>query len=164
MFAFRSLASEGGRPVATMHRVLEKALDCKLNSHATVTSVRYTRDSTWAPQASFGYGTTALRSVPQGAPTYYDILDAGQSIKGNVIDTPLVRSRVLSELVGGHTNVYLKYENLQNTASDFGPERGGLFCGDAMARMTLAPRVTARQLPCVTTLSAASARPAIGVC
>ena len=44
-----------------------------------------------------------------------DILDAADRLQGQVLDTPCVESRTLSDIVGAQ--VFLKFENLQFTAS-----------------------------------------------
>ena len=44
-----------------------------------------------------------------------DIQDAAVRLRGQVLDTPCVESRTLSDIVGAQ--VYLKFENLQFTAS-----------------------------------------------
>lgn len=54
--------------------------------------------------------------------TLHDVQAAAQIIAGHVIDTPLLHSRTLSELVGAE--IWLKFENLQFTASF--KERGAL--------------------------------------
>lgn len=54
--------------------------------------------------------------------TLEDIQQAGKNIQGHVENTPLVHSRTLSQLSGAE--VYLKFENLQFTASF--KERGAL--------------------------------------
>ena len=47
--------------------------------------------------------------------TLQTIQDAAQRLKGQVLDTPFVESRTLSDIVGAQ--VFLKFENLQFTAS-----------------------------------------------
>ena len=47
--------------------------------------------------------------------TLQDIQDAASRLQGQVLDTPCVESRTLSEIVGAQ--VFLKFENLQFTAS-----------------------------------------------
>jgi threonine dehydratase len=54
--------------------------------------------------------------------TLKDVQAAAQVIAGHVVDTPCLRSRTLSELVGAE--VWIKFENLQFTASF--KERGAL--------------------------------------
>jgi threonine dehydratase len=54
--------------------------------------------------------------------TLQDVQAAAQVIAGHVVDTPCLRSRTLSELVGAE--VWIKFENLQFTASF--KERGAL--------------------------------------
>src|SRR5206468_6947870 len=55
-------------------------------------------------------------------PTIDDIRAAAERIKGNVIRTPMLVSRTLSEIIGAE--VWLKFENLQFTAAY--KERGAL--------------------------------------
>ena len=50
-----------------------------------------------------------------GMITLQDIQDAASRLQGQVLDTPCVESRTLSEIVGAQ--VFLKFENLQFTAS-----------------------------------------------
>jgi len=50
-----------------------------------------------------------------GMLTLQDIQDAATRLQGQVLDTPCVESRTLSEIVGAQ--VFLKFENLQFTAS-----------------------------------------------
>ena len=52
--------------------------------------------------------------------TLQDIQAAAQRLRGEVVDTPCLVSRTLSELAG--CEVYLKFENLQFTASFNGKE------------------------------------------
>ena len=47
--------------------------------------------------------------------TLQDIRDAATRLRGQVANTPFVESRTLSEVTGAR--VYLKFENLQFTAS-----------------------------------------------
>ena len=47
--------------------------------------------------------------------TLADIRQAAERLKGQVLDTPCVESRTLSEVTGAQ--VFLKFENLQFTAS-----------------------------------------------
>ena len=47
--------------------------------------------------------------------TLQDIRDAATRLQGQVLDTPCVESRTLSQIVGAQ--VFLKFENLQFTAS-----------------------------------------------
>ena len=47
--------------------------------------------------------------------TLQDIQDAALRLQGQVLDTPCVESRTLSQIVGAQ--VFLKFENLQFTAS-----------------------------------------------
>ena len=47
--------------------------------------------------------------------TLHDILDAARRIDGQLLDTPCVASRTLSNLTGAE--IFLKFENLQYTAS-----------------------------------------------
>ena len=47
--------------------------------------------------------------------TLQDIQDAAARLSGQVLDTPCVESRTLSQIVGAQ--VFLKFENLQFTAS-----------------------------------------------
>ena len=54
--------------------------------------------------------------------TYADIQAAAQRLNGAVLQTPFVESRTLSQITGAQ--VYLKFENLQFTASF--KERGAL--------------------------------------
>ncbi len=54
--------------------------------------------------------------------TYADIQAAAQRLNGAVLQTPCVESRTLSQITGAQ--VYLKFENLQFTASF--KERGAL--------------------------------------
>ena len=51
----------------------------------------------------------------QGMITLQDIQDAARRLQGQVLDTPCVESRTLSQIVGAQ--VFLKFENLQFTAS-----------------------------------------------
>lgn len=46
---------------------------------------------------------------------YQDVLQAAQRLQGHVLKTPCVASQTLSEITGAQ--VYLKFENLQFTAS-----------------------------------------------
>ena len=62
-----------------------------------------------------------------------DVQAAAQRLRGEVVDTPCLVSRTLSELAG--CEVYLKFENLQFTASF--KERGAL---NKMAQLGLAER------------------------
>src|SRR5207342_3023688 len=55
-------------------------------------------------------------------PTIDDIRAAAERIEGNVVRTPLMGSRTLSEIIGAE--VWLKFENLQFTAAY--KERGAL--------------------------------------
>ena len=55
-------------------------------------------------------------------PTIDDIRAAAQRIKGSVVETPMLVSRTLSEIIGAE--VWLKFENLQFTAAY--KERGAL--------------------------------------
>src|SRR3954470_13253498 len=55
-------------------------------------------------------------------PTIDDIRAAAERIRGNVIRTPMLVSRTLSEIIGAE--VWLKFENLQFTAAY--KERGAL--------------------------------------
>ncbi len=50
-----------------------------------------------------------------GMITLQDIQDAASRLQGQILDTPCVESRTLSEIVGAQ--VFLKFENLQFTAS-----------------------------------------------
>ena len=54
--------------------------------------------------------------------SYDDVLLAGKTLRGQVLDTPCVRSQTLSDVVG--CDLWLKFENLQFTASF--KERGAL--------------------------------------
>ena len=54
--------------------------------------------------------------------TLNDIQDAAKTIQGQVVETPCLRSRTLSEITGAE--VWLKFENHQFTASF--KERGAL--------------------------------------
>ena len=54
--------------------------------------------------------------------TLQDIRDAATRLQGQVLDTPCVESKTLSQIVGAQ--VFLKFENLQFTASF--KERGAL--------------------------------------
>jgi len=65
--------------------------------------------------------------------TIDDIRDAAERIRGEVVETPCLASRTLSELAG--CGVVLKFENLQFTASF--KERGAL---NRMSRLTPAER------------------------
>ena len=47
--------------------------------------------------------------------TLQNIQDAAARLRGQVLDTPCVESRTLSQIVGAQ--VFLKFENLQFTAS-----------------------------------------------
>ena len=47
--------------------------------------------------------------------TKQHILDAAERLAGQVLDTPFVESRTISQIVG--CQVFLKFENLQYTAS-----------------------------------------------
>ena len=47
--------------------------------------------------------------------TLQDIRDAATRLQGQVLDTPCVESKTLSQIVGAQ--VFLKFENLQFTAS-----------------------------------------------
>jgi threonine dehydratase len=51
----------------------------------------------------------------QGMITLQDIQDAALRLQGQVLETPCVESRTLSQIVGAQ--VFLKFENLQFTAS-----------------------------------------------
>ena len=55
-------------------------------------------------------------------PTFADIETAAARVKGAVVDTPMMHSRTLSEIIGAE--VWLKFENLQFTAAY--KERGAL--------------------------------------
>ena len=55
-------------------------------------------------------------------PTFADIEAAARRIRGSVIETPMLMSRTLSEMIGAE--VWLKFENLQFTAAY--KERGAL--------------------------------------
>lgn len=57
-------------------------------------------------------------------PTLEDFRAAAARIKDHVLNTPFVASRTLSEITGAE--VYLKFENLQFTASF--KERGACNC------------------------------------
>jgi threonine dehydratase len=65
--------------------------------------------------------------------TLNDIRDAAARLRGHVEETPCVHSRTLSQITGAQ--VYLKFENLQFTASF--KERGAL---NKLARLTAAQR------------------------
>jgi threonine dehydratase len=54
--------------------------------------------------------------------TLHDIQAAAAALRGNIVDTPCLHSRTLSEVIGAE--VYLKFENLQFTAAF--KERGAL--------------------------------------
>ena len=54
--------------------------------------------------------------------TFAEVRDAADALAGNVVETPCLRSRTLSELTGAE--VWLKFENLQFTAAF--KERGAL--------------------------------------
>ena len=47
--------------------------------------------------------------------TLQDIQDAARRLQGQVLDTPCVESKTLSQIVGAQ--IFLKFENLQFTAS-----------------------------------------------
>ncbi len=55
-------------------------------------------------------------------PTFTDIETAADRVRGAVVDTPMMHSRTLSEIIGAE--VWLKFENLQFTAAY--KERGAL--------------------------------------
>jgi threonine dehydratase len=57
-----------------------------------------------------------------GLPGYADIEAAAERLSGQVLDTPFVESKTLSQITGAH--IFLKFENLQFTASF--KERGAL--------------------------------------
>src|SRR6478672_5805238 len=63
-----------------------------------------------------------LQTSNMQAPTIDDIRAAARRIEGNVVRTPLMVSRTLSEIIGAE--VWLKFENLQFTAAY--KERGAL--------------------------------------
>src|SRR6478752_7011081 len=63
-----------------------------------------------------------LQTSNMQAPTIDDIRAAARRIEGNVVRTPLMVSRTLSDLIGAE--VWLKFENLQFTAAY--KERGAL--------------------------------------
>ena len=63
-----------------------------------------------------------LQTTPMQPPTIDDIRAAEQRITGNVVRTPMLVSRTLSEIIGAE--VWLKFENLQFTAAY--KERGAL--------------------------------------
>ncbi len=65
--------------------------------------------------------------------TLQDIQDAASRLQGQVLDTPCVESRTLSEIVGAQ--VFLKFENLQFTASF--KERGAC---NKLAQLTVEER------------------------
>ena len=66
-----------------------------------------------------------------------DIQDAAARLRGQVLDTPCVESRTLSDIVGAQ--IYLKFENLQFTASF--KERGAC---NKLALLTPAERLGIR--------------------
>jgi len=63
----------------------------------------------------FLFRVAALTATMWGMLTLQDIQDAATRLQGQVLDTPCVESRTLSEIVGAQ--VFLKFENLQFTAS-----------------------------------------------
>src|SRR6478735_9165421 len=63
-----------------------------------------------------------LQTSNMQAPTIDDIRAAARRIEGNVVRTPLMVSRTLSEIIGAE--IWLKFENLQFTAAY--KERGAL--------------------------------------
>ena len=65
-----------------------------------------------------------------------DVREAAAAIRGSVLDTPCLHSRTLSEITGAE--VYIKFENLQFTASF--KERGAL---NKLLSLTAAQRKTA---------------------
>ena len=69
-----------------------------------------------------------------------DIRDAAERLQGQVLDTPCVESRTLSEIVGAQ--IFLKFENLQFTASF--KERGAC---NKLTLLTPEERARAASLP-----------------
>ena len=58
-------------------------------------------------------GTAAVHNAPMLQ--LVDIQQAAERVRGQVLETPCVESRTLSQLTGAQ--VFLKFENLQFTAS-----------------------------------------------
>ena len=76
-----------------------------------------------------------IATIASSSLTLADVQAAATRLRGEIVDTPCVPSRTLSALVG--CDVYLKFENLQFTASF--KERGAL---NKMAQLTAAERAS----------------------